>query len=476
MKMQLPIRAVLLGAGRRGFYTYGKYALQNKDKLKFVAVAEPIDARRENFAKLHKIPLNKCYKSWVDLLTEEKFADAIFVCTQDQMHIQPTLHALDKGYHVLLEKPMATKLEDCIKIVKKTEETGLILGICHVLRYTKFFSTIYNLIQEGVLGKTINISHRENVSWYHMAHSYVRGPWRSIRKSSPMILAKCCHDLDLLYYMIGALPKKISSFGNLLQFKPENAPQGAPKYCLEGCPEKVTCVYYAPRIYIDIIPIIQIMRKGKKRFYRFLANLRQNHIRFLTFLSKIIPLLKRLRYWQDWPVNYLYVDQREDYSDKAKMEILKKSPYGRCVYHCDNDVVDHQIVNIEFENGATANLTMHGFSDKEGRTLRIDGTKATLIGEFFDAYKKITIYDHFTGEKEVIMDEKLSLSTTEHGGGDRFLIDAFINSLIDPNKKQPLTNARTVLESHLMAFAAHESRLNNRVIDMKKFRAKVEKM
>ena len=218
------------------------------------------------------------------------------------------------------------------------------------------------------------------------------------------------------------------------------------------------------------------MRKGKKRFYRFLANLRQNHIRFLTFLSKIIPLLKRLRYWQDWPVNYLYVDQREDYSDKAKMEILKKSPYGRCVYYCDNDVVDHQIVNIEFENGATANLTMHGFSDKEGRTLRIDGTKATLIGEFFDAYKKITIYDHFTGEKEVIMDEKLSLSTTEHGGGDRFLIDAFINSLIDPNKKQPLTNARTVLESHLMAFAAHESRLNNRVIDMKKFRAKVEKM
>jgi predicted dehydrogenase len=173
MKMQLLIRAVLLGAGKRGFYTYGKYALKNKDKLKFVAVAEPIDKRRENLAKLHKIPLNQCYKSWVDLLVEKKFADAIFICTQDQMHIQPTLNALDKGYHVLLEKPMATKLEDCIKIVKKAEETGLILGICHVLRYTKFFSTIYNLIQEGILGKIINISHRENVSWYHMAHSYV---------------------------------------------------------------------------------------------------------------------------------------------------------------------------------------------------------------------------------------------------------------------------------------------------------------
>jgi predicted dehydrogenase len=474
--MQLPIRAALLGAGNRGFRTYGKYALQNDFKLKFVAVAEPIDTRRENFARLHNIPLNRCYKSWEDLLVEEKFADAIFVCTEDQIHSQATLIALERGYHVLLEKPMATTLEDCIKIVKKVEETGLILGVCHVLRYTKFFSTIYNLIQEGLLGKIINISHRENVSWYHMAHSFVRGPWRSIKESSPMILAKCCHDLDLLYHMIGTLPKKISSFGSLLHFKSENAPEGAPKYCIDGCPEKNSCLYYAPRIYINIIPIIQIMLKGRKRFYKFLAKLRQNHIKFLTILSKVIPPLKRLRYWQEWPVNYLYVGQKEDYSDEAKLAILKRSSYGRCVYYCDNDVVDHQIVNIEFENGVTANLTMHGFSEKEGRTLRIDGTKATLIGEFYDAFKRICIYDHFTGEKRVILDEKLSISTTEHGGGDPLLIDAFINSLTNKDKNQPLTNAREILESHLMAFAAHESRLTNRIIVMKKFREKAENL
>jgi predicted dehydrogenase len=474
--MQLPIKAALLGAGNRGFHIYGKYALHNKDKLNFVAVAEPIDTRRENFAKLHNIPLNRCYKSWEDLLAEEKFADVIFVCTQDQMHAQPTLNALEKGYHVLLEKPMATNLKDCIRIVKKVESSDLILGVCHVLRYTHFFLTIYKLIQEGYLGKVINISHRENVSWYHMAHSFVRGPWRSIKESSPMILAKCCHDLDLLYYMVGCLPKRISSFGSLTHFKSENAPIRAPKYCLDGCPEKDSCLYYAPRIYIDIIPIVQIMLKGHKKFFRLIAKLRQNHIKFLTFLSKLIPPLKRLRYWQEWPVNYLYVGQREDYSDKAKIEILKRSPYGRCVYACDNDVVDHQIVNIEFENRTTANLIMHGFSEKEGRTLRIDGTKGTLIGEFFDAYKRIIFYDHYTGNEEIIMDEKLSLSTVEHGGGDTLLIDAFINSLTGIYKHQPLTNPRDTLQSHLMAFAAHESRLNNRVIDMKEYRENVEKL
>jgi predicted dehydrogenase len=472
--MVLPKKAALLGAGRRGFHVYGNYAKKNRKKLKFVAVAEPIKKRRENFARLHNISPNMCFQSWKDLLSHDKLADIIFVCTQDQMHTEPTLLALEKGYHVMLEKPMAHRLSDCIEIIHKVEETGRILGVSHVLRYTEFFSTIFNIIKKGILGDIVNISHRENVSWYHMAHSYIRGPWANSEKSSPMILSKACHDFDLLFWMVGSPPKRISSFGSLMHFKAENAPKGAPKFCLDGCEEKNNCKYYAPRTYIDILPIIQIMLKGKNRLYKFLGKLRKNHVKLLTFLSTIFPIFKKLRYWSEWPVYYLYKDQEEDFSDKAKLDILKSSPYGRCVYHCDNNVVDHQITNIEFENGVTANFTMHGFSEKEGRTIRIDGTEATLLGEFHDAYKKLTLFNHFSGEKKIVLNQKLSLDTSEHGGGDKKLIDAFIETLINPNIVQPLTNARNCLESHLMAFAANESRIKGIIIDMDNFRKQSE--
>jgi predicted dehydrogenase len=468
------VTAVLLGAGRRGFHVYGNYAKNNKKKLKFVAVAEPIQKRREKFARLHNIPPNRCYESWEVLLSMEKHADVAFICTQDQMHTEPTLRALDKGYHVLLEKPMANKLKDCIRIVQKVEETGRILGVSHVLRYADFFLTVFKIIKLNLLGDIVNISQRENISWYHMAHSYVRGPWANTEESSPLILAKACHDLDLLYWMTNSLPKNISSFGSLLHFRPEKAPKGAPQFCLDGCPVKVKCKYYAPRTYIDIIPIIQIMQKGKNRIFRFIGKLRKNYIKLLTFFAKIIPPVRRLRYWREWPVYYLYTEHDEDYSDEAKIKILKTSPYGKCVYYCNNDVCDHQVVNIEFENGVTANFTVHGFSEKEGRTLRIDGTEATLVGEFHDAYKKLTIYNHHSGEEKVIINQNLSLSTVEHGGGDKKLINAFLDSIRKPNVDQPLTNARVCLESHLMAFAANESRLKGIVVNMDDFRKKSE--
>ncbi len=470
--MEEKISAILCGADSRGMTTYGAYALRNPKKLKFIAVAEPIKRRREKFAKSHDISPNRCYKSWEDLLSEDKFADTCFICTQDQMHTEPTLKALEKGYDVLLEKPMAHTLEDCVKIVKKVEETGKIIGIGHVLRYTNFFSKIFETIQEGLLGKVINITHRENVSWYHMAHSFVRGNWRNVEGSSPMILQKCCHDLDLIFTMVDSLPKKISSFGNLLHFKPENAPRGAPKYCVEGCPVEDKCLYYAPRIYIDIVPIIQIVEKSEIKLFKFFINLRKKHLKILKFFTLLIPPLKRLRYYRDWPVDALYEDHPEDYSDDAKMKILKTSPYGRCVYQCENDVVDHQVVNIEFENGITANLTMHGFSEREGRTLRIDGTKATLMGEFYGSGEKITLYEHHSGTEKVVFKQKLSLASSSHGGGDFTFIDAFIDSLHDKKKLQPLTNARTSLESHLMAFAANEARLKGIVVDMEEYRNK----
>lgn len=472
--MELPIKAILIGAGNRGMTVYGQYALKNKDKLRFVAVAEPISSRLEKFSLLHHIPPELCYDTWEDLIAKEKLADVAFICTQDQLHIEPTIMALEKGYNVLLEKPMAHTLEGCVNIIKKVEETGKILGISHVLRYTDFFSTIHNIIKQGLLGEIINISHRENVSWYHIAHSFVRGNWRNVEQSSPMILAKCCHDLDLLFWLVGSPPKKISSFGNLKHFKRENAPENAPNFCIEGCPIENSCLYYAPRIYIDIEPILQILMHSKKWFYKFVSNLRKIHPKFLKILSKIIKSLKPLVVWKDWPVEPIYFGQPEesigDYSDEAKISILKRSCYGKCVYKCDNDVVDHQIVNIEFENEVTASLTMHGFSDREGRTLRIDGTKTTLIGEFGDSYQQILLRDHYSSSEEIIFKKYLSSGSSGHRGGDYILIEKFIEAILDPYESQPLTDARESMESHLMAFAAEESRLMEKVIDMKHFR------
>ncbi|MFX0010693.1 MAG: Gfo/Idh/MocA family protein [Candidatus Hermodarchaeota archaeon] len=467
------ITAILIGAGNRGMDVYGNYAIKYPEKLKFVAIAEPIKFRKEKFAHLHNIPKNRIFNSWEEILAEHKLAEVAFICTQDQMHVEPTLEALDKGYNVLLEKPMAHTLEGCIKIIQKVKETNKILGISHVLRYTNFFSTIKDTILKGDLGNIINISHRENISWYHMAHSFVRGNWRNVELSSPMILQKCCHDLDLLFWMIGAKSRKISSFGGLKHFIPSHAPNGSPNFCVEGCPIEKTCLYYAPRIYIDIVPIIQILEKSNQLGFKILANLRKKHVKLLTLLSKLVKILKRLRYWREWPVEPIYSgipeEISEDYSDETKMQILKTSPYGRCVYKCDNNVVDHQVVNIEFENNVTANLIMHGFSEREGRTLRIDGTKATLVGKFSDSGQEITLFDHFSGKKHRVFTQKLTINTSGHGGGDFALVDAFLETLLQ-NESQPLTNAHDSLESHLMAFAANESRLQAKVVNMDDYR------
>jgi predicted dehydrogenase len=465
-KMEKSITAIVCGAGNRGRDAYGRYAEKYSDKIKIIGVAEPNPTRLENFANIHKIPENRRYNSWENILAEDKFADAAIITTQDNMHTQPALLAMERGYDVLLEKPMANKLNECIQLVKKAQETGKHLQICHVLRYTDFYSTIYNIIQSGKLGKLINIECKENVSYWHYSHSYIRGNWRNSEESSPMILAKCCHDLDLLYWMVGVPPKKINSFGNLLFYKKENAPEGAPKRCLDGCPHANNCIYYAPFIYIYNIPLLRIGLNSDIKTYKIFAWLAINHRTTIKILSKIIPLLKKVVNWEDWPVSVI----TDDLTYEGKMKALREGPYGRCVYHCDNNVVDHQIVNIEFENGVTANLTVHGHSALEGRSIRIDGTKASLIGEFLHSGEKIWFYDKLSGKKEKIFEGYLQLSG--HGGGDTGLMNAFID-LMRKNILKPLTNALASLESHIMAFAAEKSRLDGNVIDMEKYRQEV---
>jgi predicted dehydrogenase len=421
--MSKPIEAILVGAGDRGHAVFGKWALEHVDDLRFVAVAEPNLARLARFAKAHSIPPERQYTSWEPMLAEGQIADAMVCTTLDDQHVGPTLAALGAGYDVLLEKPMATTLADCVTLVQAAERAGRLLQIAHVLRYTSFFSKVYEMVASGRLGDVITTTHHENVAYWHMAHSFVRGNWRSTAEQSPMILAKCCHDLDLLVWLIGRRVTHVQSFGSLTYYRPENAPHpDVPARCTDGCPAEEACPFYAPRLYLGD--------------------------------------------YVGWPVSVI----SEDTSLEARRRALETGPYGRCVYRCDNDVVDHQTVSLQFEGGATAVLVMHGHSDEEGRATRIDGTRGSLRGRFSTLGSKLTVGDHLTDRKERV---KLAVDGFGHGGGDEGLAEAFVRTMRDP-AQGALTTARESLESHLLAFAAEESRLTGQVVDMDDFRRRAE--
>jgi len=466
--MTQPIEAVLIGAGNRGYDAYGPYAVAHPDELRFVAVAEPRDVRRARFAQAHSIPPERQFRTWEDMLAQGQMADAALICTLDDLHVGPTIAALEAGYDVLLEKPMATTVEDCARLVQTAERSGRILMLCHVLRYTSFFSTLHDIIASGRLGEIITVEHRENVSFWHMAHSFVRGNWRNSRVVSPMILAKCCHDFDILFWNLGAV-KQLSSFGSLLHYRAENAPPGAPERCTDGCPHEAECPWFAPRLYLELIPLMQEARRSRSALERLGAALYLDHPSLTNLARRLIPALDATLDYRGWPISTI----SEDANPEARRRALESSPYGRCVYRCDNDVVDHQTVNMQLESGASVVLVMHGHSHRESRTMRYDGARATLFGRFYFTGSEIKIHHHLTGKAEIIRPELGPGSTSGHGGGDEGVMRAFVRALRQ-GKSEPLTSARASLESHLLAFAAGKARVEGVIVDMDTYRRQVE--
>jgi predicted dehydrogenase len=338
----------------------------------------------------------------------------------DRQHVDTTLGALATGYDVLLEKPMATTAHDCVRLVRAAELAGKMLQICHVMRYSPFYSTLYETLRSGAVGEVMTVDHRENVAFWHQAHSFVRGNWGNSGRSAPMILAKSCHDMDILPWLLGRRVEKLSSFGALTHFCAEQAPEGAPERCTDGCPHWETCPYYAPRLY--------------------------------------------LRDHSGWPVSAIAIDL----SYEARMEALRSGPYGRCVYHCDNDVVDHMTINMLFEGDVTATFTMHAFSHENCRTMRYDGTRASLRGH--GGRGELRLHDFRTMGEETVA---IPVGEGGHGGGDAGLMDAFVKALSGESSALH-TSAQDSLESHLVAFAAEESRLDGgRVIDLAAYRARI---
>lgn len=415
------VTAVLIGAGNRGAQAYATYALQHPEELQFVAIAEPDDGRRSAFQKAHNIPDSACYPSWEEMLSQPKLADAVLICTQDQYHFEPAVKAFESGYHILLEKPMSTDPLEVVKLGEYAVKYERIFNICHVLRYTEFFSTLKQIITDKKIGELISIQHNENVAYWHQAHSYVRGNWRNSRQSSPMILAKSCHDMDILLWLAGSDCKSISSFGALSHFKRENAPPHATERCTDGCPHAGQCPFYAPKFYIE--------NPG----WRYVLS--------------------------------------NDTSDEGVMKALQTGPYGRCVYKCDNDVVDHQVVNIEFENNVTAAFSMCAFTNEYARTIKLMGTRGEVKGIMSFNKCELELTDFLSGKKELI---EMPTGIDDHGGGDSALIGNFVGLVREEKVHEGLSSASVSVQSHLMSFAAEKSRLENKVVVFNEFAGEIK--
>ena len=411
------VTCILIGAGLRGGYVYSQYALDHPNEFKVVAVAEPDPERREAFSKKHNIPHGMQFESYKEILTRDKIADCAMICTQDRMHYEPVVMALEKGYHVLCEKPMSPDKEEIIKMGMMAKQYDRILSVCHVLRYSPFFSKIKSLLDEKKIGQLMTIQHIEEVGYWHHAHSFVRGNWRNEKESSPMILQKCCHDMDILLWLADSSCNKINSFGRLTYFSEENAPEGAPEYCMDGCSHRYECPFYAPRFYLE-------------------------H-------SKAV---------EDGLVYAV-----TDYADSEHiLDALKTGPYGRCVFHSDNTVVDHQTVEIEFENQVTASFLMTAFTNQCARRIRLMGTKGEIKGDMEAGIIEVT--EFVSGTKEII---KLHTPTKGHSGSDISMMKDFVRMVGEGKKGK--TNADISVESHLMALAAEESRVNEAVINFKQY-------
>jgi predicted dehydrogenase len=416
------VEAVLVGGGNRGRFTYGGFARRHPDRLRIVALAEPVPDRREVVAKEHALSHDRVVGDWRELLERPALAPVAIIATGDTMHVEPALAALAAGYHVLLEKPIAPDPADCVRVVEAAERAGRMLQIGHVLRYTQFYNQVQQIVASGRLGEIVAIDMKEHVAHWHLTHSYVRGKFRNRRLAAPIVLAKTCHDLDLMAWLVGRPARRVASFGSLSHFRPEQAPKGAPARCTDGCPVQDSCPHDAVRFYLG-------------------------------------PDDKLARLWP-------WTDLGLDPAREARRRALESGPYGVCVYHADNDVPDHQVLAIEFETGITATFTLQGLATHERRTIRVSGTKGELRGIFQEGLIEVTRHGSLETEHESV-----EASLAGHGGGDDGLLSHFTDVVSRGAVGEVRASGRVSLESHLIGFAAEEARQGARVVEMDAFRA-----
>ena len=412
-----PITLLVIGAGNRG-KIYTRYALAHPEQVRVIGVAEPREFFRTRMAQAHNITPENVVTDWQELAARPKFADAVIITTPDAQHRDPAVAFANQGYDILLEKPMAPDPESCQQIVEAVSANKSIFAVCHVLRYTPYTQRLKELVTSGLIGDIVSVQHLEPVGYWHYAHSYVRGNWRNEAESSFMLLAKSCHDIDWLRYIIGSRCVQVSSFGSLLHFRKENKPAAAgdAMRCLD-CAYEPDCAYSAKRFY-------------NKRLHEGVTG---------------------------WPLDVITTD----ISAAGVEAVLRNGPYGRCVYECDNDVVDHQVVNLEYENRATASFTMIATTESRERETKIFGTRGELRGDS----KQIVHHDFLTEQTTVYEIEHLA-GENGHGGGDFGAMKSFVEAVTRRDPSLILSGPEESLETHLTVFAAEQARREKRSIQL----------
>lgn len=404
------ITIAAIGAGNRmGAYT--EYAMLHPDLLEVVAVVEPNKVRRDHYARRFGIAGRNCFLSWEEFFQQEKMADAVFLGTPDNMHYLPAIAALEKGYDLLLEKPIAQSWEECADIAEKARKLGRIVGVCHVLRYNPYFMKLREIAESGKLGTLISVNHIEAVGIERMTHAFVRGLWRKESETNPMILSKACHDLDLLVWLSGRKCREVRSFGSLKWFKESNAPARSTLRCTDGCAVEKQCPYSA----IDL-------------YYR-----RKRWLRHFDLADGEDP-------------------------DQVIMRELENGLYGRCVYHCDNDVVDHQVVSMEMEDDVTVSFSMDAFTKESCRKTHM----MFSLGEMFGDEQTLTVRYFHSGQPDEVYDFAFSAGECNyHGGADLNIVADFVAAVQKGDGRELLTRIESSLESHRIAFEIERQRLRS---------------
>ncbi|MXV17699.1 Gfo/Idh/MocA family protein [Hufsiella ginkgonis] len=415
-----PVTAITLGAGNRG-NVYGGFAAQFPDQLDIIGVAEPVPFRNDRYAGIHKIVAGNRFNTWEDVFKRPKFADAVIISMPDNLHYEPCMKALEMGYDILLEKPIAPTEKECRNILAMAKKTGRIVAVCHVLRYAPYFVKMKELIAAGAIGQVMSVQHLEPIEHTHMAHSYVRGNWHNSKETTPILLAKSCHDLDIIKWVIDKPSREIVAMGDLKWFRKENAPEGSTDRCTSGCRVERECPYSAIREYVE--------RGGR---------------------NKVL----------DIPDNATAEEKKA-----LIIERLHTTNYGRCVYRMDNDQPDHYITSIRFADNVTANFSMEAFTSYAGRRTRVFGAMGDMAGDMTE----LVITDFRTGKQQKlkpVAEDVEGYKNSGHGGGDWLLARDFVQAVAHQDPKMLTSTIDESIESHLMGFMAEKSRKTKKVTEV----------
>ena len=414
------MKLALIGAGQRGMI-YARYA-HEKSTSQIVAVVDTNEEKRNAAVVEFGIPEDMVFDNVDAFFKQGKIADAVILATMDRDHFGHVMPAIDLGYDILLEKPISPDIGECLQIQKNAHAHNVKIVVCHVLRYTRFFSTIKQIIDSGELGRIVTIQHAENIGNFHIAHSFVRGNWRNSNETSPIIMQKSCHDMDILLWLVDSDCERISSFGGLSYFREENAPKGSTDRCLD-CPVAAGCRFDGRKAYLPV--------RG------------------------------------EWPATVL----TEDQSEEGILKALREGPYGRCVFRCDNNVCDQQVTTIQFKNGVTATFHLSGLTNKMHRTIKIMCENGDIYGDDAQDFITVTHYSpnlQYTGEVRIV---PIDNEEGFHGGGDYRLTMDFLKTLENTDEQaESISSIDRSIESHLMAYAAERSRIEGEVIRLEDLR------